>query len=89
MKAEEADMLKYTFSDGNGTIFAFWGPLGTPLRDLLGRLEGLLGRLEAILGVLDDLSASRGSLGPSGRPLGALLDRFGALLGSEKEFRHP
>ena len=36
-----------------------------------------------------DLSASRGPLGPSGRLLGALLDRFGALLGSEKEFRHP
>ena len=31
----------------------FGGPLGRPLRDLLGRLEGLLGRLEAILGVLD------------------------------------
>ena len=36
---------KYTFSEGNGTIFASWGLLGGPLGALLGRLGRLVGRL--------------------------------------------
>ena len=57
------------------------GPLGRPLRGLLGRLGGLLARLGAIFGVLERslgvlgpswtvLEASWRSVGPTSRPLG-------------------
>ena len=67
--------------NGKSTILASRGPLGRPLRGLLGRLGGLLARLGAIFGVLERslgvlgpswtvLEASWRPLGPTSRPLG-------------------
>ena len=50
-------------------MFVYWGPLGTHLGGLLGRLGGFGGRLEDILGVLEryfgDSWPSRNVLGAS------------------------
>eukprot|EP00959_Pyramimonas_sp_CCMP1952_P441125 9235103-Pyramimonas_sp.AAC.1 len=63
----------------NATIFAS-GPLGTPLRDLLGTSWGVLKACWAVLrppqALGSDIPASPGSFGPSGKLLGPLLDRF-------------
>ena len=41
VKAETSYTLKCTFSCGNGTIVASWGPLGRPLGGALERLEAI------------------------------------------------
>ena len=62
-------------------IFAFSGPLGKPLGNLLGRLGGFWSRLEAFLGVLErDLGDSRPTWTVMGPP-GTLMSRFGSRLG--------